>query len=368
MSARRSLRIGGERLSNKNDEVVAFGHRLGLLNLRADREAKVADVETRLTFFEILPEIRLNIYRLAHDTEKPRDLRRMKAPVFAQISKQVRAEALPVFFSECRFTIRLETNGRDTAELDRLVVQGVLSIDHVPTTRLRAEPEEFRRLESRYCGLLSSARYQISMLNSGWLSRLASNDGLTASFRRLDLTMSQEGARDWRHQRTAREVKYADIKARVTFFDLFPELHLRIYHYAIGLEHGRELEKLNGPTLAMVSKQVRAKVLPAFFSECTSERVVWSNREDAEGLDRLSGLGELPKLPVPNSSKELWVKPRSTCARRDYGIREAFGNGFREIPANVRAWLTNTMTMGAIGPTFRSLDMMVLGVHPPLPG
>ncbi|KAK3677066.1 hypothetical protein LTR78_003271 [Recurvomyces mirabilis] len=194
MPARRSLRIGGERLSNKNDEVVAFGHHLGLLNLRAEREAKVADVETRLTFFDILPEIRLNIYRLALEPEKPRDLLvRMKAPVLAQVSKQVRAEALPVFFSECRFTIRLDTNGKDIEPLDRLVLQGVLAIEHVPTISLADEPGELRTLESRYCWLLVHTRNEIARLHQTWLSRITSSDGFTPSFRKLDLSVSQIG-------------------------------------------------------------------------------------------------------------------------------------------------------------------------------
>ncbi|KAK3677067.1 hypothetical protein LTR78_003272 [Recurvomyces mirabilis] len=142
-------------------------------------------------------------------------------------------------------------------------------------------------------------------------------------------TKSRQNTR--KDKRTAREVKHAGVQSQVTFFNLLPRLRLRVYHYAIGSEHSRELRKINVPTLAMVSKQVRAEVLRVFFSECTFEWVVWSSGEDAEELDGLNGRGELPTLAVPTLSMKLWAKPRYAYVRRDYGIRVALGKRSREI-------------------------------------
>ncbi|KAK3636651.1 hypothetical protein LTR56_000856 [Elasticomyces elasticus] len=59
-----------------------------------------------------------------------------------------------------------------------------------------------------------------------------------------------------RHQvlssnRTALEVKYADVECRFNIFDIVPELRERIFYYAMDLEEPRRIANFKLPTLAL---------------------------------------------------------------------------------------------------------------------
>ncbi|KAK5736523.1 hypothetical protein LTR17_007342 [Elasticomyces elasticus] len=110
MGPRRSKRISGEKLGNKIDDLEAHGRATYYLERRAGWEAKHADVECKFDIFDLLVELRLKIYGYAMATEEPRSIIGLKLPVLAMVSKQVRAEALPIFFAECHFTVGFMSN------------------------------------------------------------------------------------------------------------------------------------------------------------------------------------------------------------------------------------------------------------------
>ncbi|KAK3657749.1 hypothetical protein LTR56_002128 [Elasticomyces elasticus] len=110
MGPRRSKRISGEKLGNKIDDLEAHGRATYYLERRAGWEAKHADVECKFNIFDLLVELRLKIYGYAMATEEPRSIIGLKLPVLAMVSKQVRAEALPIFFAECHFTLGFMSN------------------------------------------------------------------------------------------------------------------------------------------------------------------------------------------------------------------------------------------------------------------
>lgn len=126
MPPRQSKRLAGHKLANNFNDVIFSGKREGLLDLRTKRERKYAKTPVRLTFFDILPELRIRVYKYAMETDQPRNLQNLKTPTLAAVSKQVRAECLPVFFSECTFTDVIISNYIDVAELDGLAARGAL--------------------------------------------------------------------------------------------------------------------------------------------------------------------------------------------------------------------------------------------------
>ncbi|KAK4889336.1 hypothetical protein LTR27_011873 [Elasticomyces elasticus] len=85
--------------------------------------------------------------------------------------------------------------------------------------------------------------------------------------------------------RTIRETKYAATPCKFNIFDLVPELRERIYFYALGTNKVRSLHDFRTPTLTAVSKQVRAEVLPIFFTKCHFRADIRSNHQDMASLD-----------------------------------------------------------------------------------
>jgi len=127
MAPRRSQRraVEGSQLSDNFSDVEAQAKRQVLSEHRAARQAKYANTTTKFRFLDLLPELRIRIYALAISTNGPRCM--TKAPTLALVSKQVRAEVLPVFFSECTFAIRLHSNYAHIRHIDALAAQNVLA-------------------------------------------------------------------------------------------------------------------------------------------------------------------------------------------------------------------------------------------------
>ncbi|KAK5740828.1 hypothetical protein LTR17_004418 [Elasticomyces elasticus] len=101
----RSKRSSGQRLSDRFDEIETAARHQVLQDKRTARQAKYADVTCKFNFFDLLPEIRQEIYcNVMQDT---RLSCLSKAPALAIVSKQVRADVLPIFFrkNQFRFTI-----------------------------------------------------------------------------------------------------------------------------------------------------------------------------------------------------------------------------------------------------------------------
>ncbi|KAK4959413.1 hypothetical protein LTR10_004217 [Elasticomyces elasticus] len=68
--------------------------------------------------------------------------------------------------------------------------------------------------------------------------------------------------------------------------DLPPELREFIYAYATSIACTRYLGKLRVPPLALVSKQIRAEVLPQFFAQQPYEGVLTSNYPLMKSIDQ----------------------------------------------------------------------------------
>ncbi|KAK4961947.1 hypothetical protein LTR10_002441 [Elasticomyces elasticus] len=126
MATRRSGRLSGEKLSNKIDEIEQHGRVRFYIDRRAGWEAKHAHVKCKFTIFDLIPELRSRIYSYAMATEKPRALAFWKEPVLAMVSKQIRAESLPIFFAECLFSARVSSNYGEIANLDSLAARNLL--------------------------------------------------------------------------------------------------------------------------------------------------------------------------------------------------------------------------------------------------
>ncbi|KAK3636655.1 hypothetical protein LTR56_000852 [Elasticomyces elasticus] len=105
MSIRRSKRVSGQRLSNRFDEIETAARHRVLQEKRTARQAKYAEVTCKFNFFDLLPEIRQEIY--CHAMQETRLNCLSKAPALAMVSKRIRAEVLPLFFrnNQFRFTI-----------------------------------------------------------------------------------------------------------------------------------------------------------------------------------------------------------------------------------------------------------------------
>ncbi|KAK5722762.1 hypothetical protein LTR15_005995 [Elasticomyces elasticus] len=74
MATRRSKRADGEKLSDNFAEVEFQTRRQLYLERRVAREEKHAHVTCKFTIFDLLPELRAQIYAFAIETDRPRSL------------------------------------------------------------------------------------------------------------------------------------------------------------------------------------------------------------------------------------------------------------------------------------------------------
>ncbi|KAK5701065.1 hypothetical protein LTR97_005584 [Elasticomyces elasticus] len=151
-----------------------------------------------------------------------------------------------------------------------------------------------------------------------------------------------------RHQilsdnRTTLEAKYTDIKGKVNIFDLIPELRECIFHYAIELDEPRQIATLKLPTLALVSKQIRAEVLPIFFGKCHFSL-------DWTGISQ-------------SSARPVYRGPRpQTPAEQSYP-RSGRITAFDLNTSNSRGLLSRLKKCDGFTPCFRNVEFRIRGSH-----
>ncbi|KAK4901321.1 hypothetical protein LTR27_001879 [Elasticomyces elasticus] len=167
MATRRSKRANGEKLSDNFAEVEFQTKRRLYLERRVAGEEKHAHVTCKFTIFDLVPELRAQIYAHTMDTDLPRPLGcrltscfleqnplhahgDFEVPALAMVSKQVRAEMLPIFFSECVFQIHCDSNYRDVKALDILAEQ-----DALPTGTFVNEPNGYMKTAHDYSGRIT---------------------------------------------------------------------------------------------------------------------------------------------------------------------------------------------------------------------
>ncbi|KAK5724923.1 hypothetical protein LTR17_013412 [Elasticomyces elasticus] len=193
MSTRRSSRLSGEKISNQIGEAEQHGRVRFYVERRAGWEAKHANVECKFTIFDLIPELRSRIYGYAVATEKPREIARWKEPVLAMVSKQIRAESLPIFFAECLFSARISSNYAEIANLDSLAARSLL-----PASMPRYSTYAGGRtiFGSFYVGTLKLDAYGIKVDVA--LDKLQKRDHITPALRNVELRISDnEAALSW---------------------------------------------------------------------------------------------------------------------------------------------------------------------------
>ncbi|KAK3615974.1 hypothetical protein LTR56_026267 [Elasticomyces elasticus] len=181
MAARRSKRINGEKLSDDFAEVEFQTKRQLYLMRRVAQEEKHAQVTCKFTIFDLVPELRAQIYAHAMQTDLPRPLGclpyacfmrqdpphahgEFEVPILAMVSKQIRAEVLPILFSD------------DIETLNTLAVQ-----DALPTRVFWQEPNDWLRREHN-----SSGRIEDLFVTKPLLLRLRKRDHV-GNFRNVEL-------------------------------------------------------------------------------------------------------------------------------------------------------------------------------------
>lgn len=112
-------------------------------------------------------------------SQQPRLLKDLKAPTLATVSKQVRAECLPVFFSQCTFAITVRTNYGSKSDIDALVARNGLPILQGYAYNGDTSPS----------GLLRTAAIESGGLQTctPWLTKLEKREGIVPAFRSIEI-------------------------------------------------------------------------------------------------------------------------------------------------------------------------------------
>ncbi|KAK5687479.1 hypothetical protein LTS10_001617 [Elasticomyces elasticus] len=183
MATRRSKRIHGEKLSERVEDLEAEARHQALREqqpvLMLDAESK--DTACKFNLLDLVPELRERVFYFALKTDSPRQIASqsstLKAPTLALVSKQVRAEVLPIFFSKCEFVTHVYSNNAH-----------VVVLDLKPMAALEGISMEYIKSRHRASG-------KLELINSpdsprAWIADLEKREGLIASFRNVTLTMS----------------------------------------------------------------------------------------------------------------------------------------------------------------------------------
>ncbi|KAK3645193.1 hypothetical protein LTR56_009243 [Elasticomyces elasticus] len=116
MATRRSKRINGEKLSERVEDIEAEARHQALREqqpvLMLGTESK--DTACGFNLLDLVPELRERVYYFALQPDTPLQLAsrgsKLKTPPLTLVSKQVRAEVLPIFFSKCDFVADVYSN------------------------------------------------------------------------------------------------------------------------------------------------------------------------------------------------------------------------------------------------------------------
>ncbi|KAK5687480.1 hypothetical protein LTS10_001618 [Elasticomyces elasticus] len=185
MATRRSTRVNGTKLTEKIEDMEARIQAEVLDERRNAQHLKYANTTGKFTIFDLIPELREQIYYYAMETEQPRPLMGLKAPALALVSKLVRAEVLPVFFGKCRFMVEITSNYPWMRQLKAMGVSHVKPIEHKKYNyRLNGSNDVMYGYQSAYH---ASGRVSGASSAKSWLTRLEKRDGVNIAFRNLEV-------------------------------------------------------------------------------------------------------------------------------------------------------------------------------------
>ncbi|KAK3636656.1 hypothetical protein LTR56_000851 [Elasticomyces elasticus] len=199
MRTRQSTRTAGEGISDDAYEVVAHARAKVFAARRTTRETKYAATPCKFNIFDLVPELRERIYFYALETNKLRSLHDLRTPTLAAVSKQVRAEVLPIFFTKCQFRADIRSNHQDMAALDgqdlpprsklsKMILRGPFDVHLDPLYRLD--------LEYRESGLIVGTRGR--SLSRASVLNLQKREGYVATFRNVSFRISRRSVnRAW---------------------------------------------------------------------------------------------------------------------------------------------------------------------------
>ncbi|KAK3636654.1 hypothetical protein LTR56_000853 [Elasticomyces elasticus] len=167
---------------------------------------------------------------------------------------------------------------------------------------------------------------------------------------RIDEIEAQVKSKLARDNRAVREAKYADTPCKFTIFDLIPELRERIYLYVLDTETPHKINALKAPTLALASKQVRAEVLPLFFTRCHFIVDVLSNYPHITRLDNLPDQGRARPRVGERADGQL-KRTLEGSARSEY---------LRCGHIRATSWLSKLEVKEGIVPVFRHFELRIV--------
>ncbi|KAK5687481.1 hypothetical protein LTS10_001619 [Elasticomyces elasticus] len=184
MRTRQSTRTAGEGISDNVYEVVAHARAEVFAAHRTTRETKYVATPCKF-IFDLVPELRERIYFYALETNKIRFLHDFRTPTLAAVSKQVRAEVLPAFFTKCHFRADILSNHQDMAALDSQVLppRGELSKKGLHDFNLSHLDISYRRSGS-ISGMRGKSLSRASVVN------LQKREGYAATFRNVSFEIS----------------------------------------------------------------------------------------------------------------------------------------------------------------------------------
>ncbi|KAK5742828.1 hypothetical protein LTR17_003076 [Elasticomyces elasticus] len=185
MRTRQSTRTAGEGISDDAYEVAAHARAEVFAAHRTTLETKHAATPCKSNIFDLVPELRERIYFYALETNKVRSLHGFRTPTLAAVSKQVRAEVLPVFFTKCHFRADILSNHQDMAALDGQVLppRGELSKKGLHDFNLSRLDISYRRSGS-ISGMRGKSLSRASVVN------LQKREGYAATFRNVSFGIS----------------------------------------------------------------------------------------------------------------------------------------------------------------------------------
>ncbi|KAK3645192.1 hypothetical protein LTR56_009242 [Elasticomyces elasticus] len=188
MTPPRSNRVNGTKLTEKIEDMEARIQTEVLDQRRNAQQLKYANTTGKFTIFNLIPELREQIYYYAMETEQPRPLMGLKAPTLALVSKQVRAEVLPVFFGKCRFMVEITSNYPWLRQLKAMGVSHVKPIEHKKYRyRLNDSNDHIYGYHPTYH---AAGRVSGASTAKTWLARLEKRDGVNVVFRNLEVLIA----------------------------------------------------------------------------------------------------------------------------------------------------------------------------------
>ncbi|KAK3117731.1 hypothetical protein LTR53_000660 [Teratosphaeriaceae sp. CCFEE 6253] len=134
--------------------------------------------------------LRCRIYAYGLVTKMRYVIRHLRSPALAKVNKQVRAESLPVFFSECAFTARVRSNYMDMHFIDSCATETDLTGHQGDRLAIMWDLQEC-------AGKLSHTHFGVSTWPRGCkalLNNLRHRENFTARFRDVMLFVYASGS------------------------------------------------------------------------------------------------------------------------------------------------------------------------------